>query len=209
MRSRDLRVGFRVEVLEGEILQFTADLAHSKTMRDRRVDLQGLARDTLAALGAQTAKRPHVVQPVRQLHNNHTDVIDHRQEHLAVALGLAIFGRKEIDLTEFGDAVDAARHLIAKVLLNVGGGDAGVFHDVVEETGLNADHVHAHIGQDLRHRERVAHVRLTGGAHLPRVILRGEPVRFLDGRQVVFRTHFPERGKKLFERVRLGVVGRG
>ena len=39
------------EMLEGQVLQFAADFAHAQAVGDGRVDLDGLARDTLAPLG--------------------------------------------------------------------------------------------------------------------------------------------------------------
>ena len=52
---RDLGVGFGIEILECEIFQFAADLAHAEAVGDGGVNFQGLARDTLAALGAQSS----------------------------------------------------------------------------------------------------------------------------------------------------------
>ena len=172
--ARDFGVGFRIEIAEREIFQFAADLAHAEAVRDGRVDLQSLARDALPALRAQAAQRPHVVQTVGQLHDDDADVVDHREQHLAVTLRLAVFGRKEVDLAQLGDAVDAARHFVAEILLNVRRGDAGVFDDVVQQSGLDADDIHPHSGQDLRHGKRMAHVGLARSAHLPCVILRCE-----------------------------------
>ena len=51
MARDDLLVGVRLEVLEGEVFQFAAHLAHAQAVRDGRVDLDGLAGDALPPLG--------------------------------------------------------------------------------------------------------------------------------------------------------------
>ena len=64
-------------------------------------------------------QRAHVVQPVGQLHDDHADVVDHRQQHLADALGLPLLARIEMQLAQLGDAVHAARHFVAELLLDL------------------------------------------------------------------------------------------
>ncbi len=88
-------------------------------------------------------------------------------------------------MRELGDAVDAARHFFAEFLAHLLDGDAGVFHDVVQQAGLHGDQIHAHVGQDVRHHQRVRHVGLAGIARLAFVILAREAKGFFEGRQVV------------------------
>ncbi len=95
------------------------------------------------------AQRAHVVQPVGQLDNDHAQIIDHGQQHLAEAFGLPVFGGEEIQLAQLGNAVHAARHFFAKGLANLFDGNAGVLHHVVQQAGFQAHHVHAHVGQDV------------------------------------------------------------
>ena len=94
------------------------------------------------------AERSHVVQPVRQLHDDDADVVHHRQQHLAHALGLPLLARIEMQLAQLGDAVHAARHFLAEFFLDLLQAEAGVFHGVVQQAGLQAHHVHLHIRQD-------------------------------------------------------------
>ena len=98
MALEDLLVGVGLQVLEREVLQFAADFAHSEAVRDGRVDLDGLARDALAPLGAQIAERPHVVHAVGQLDHDDADILHHGEQHLAEALGLAVLGGEDIEL---------------------------------------------------------------------------------------------------------------
>ena len=137
MAPDDLVVGVRLQVLEGQVFQLAAHLAHAQAVRDGRVDLDGLARDALAPLGAEIAQGAHVVQAVGQLDHDDADILHHGQQHLAEALGLAVLGGEEIQLAELGDAVDAARHLLAELLADLLDGDAGILHHVVQQAGLH------------------------------------------------------------------------
>ena len=89
----DLVVRVRLEVAKRQVLQLAADFSHPEPVRDGRIDFEGLLRDALLALALRYAERTHVVQAVRQLDDDDADVVDHRQQHLAEALGLAVFGR--------------------------------------------------------------------------------------------------------------------
>ena len=114
--ARNFGGRFGLNVDEGEIFQFAAHFTHAEAVRDRRVDIQRFARDPLAAFQRQRTERAHVVQPVRQFDDDDADVLDHRQEHLAIVLGLSVFGGIKVDLTELGDAIHAGGDFFAELL---------------------------------------------------------------------------------------------
>ncbi len=211
--AQDLLVGVRLQVLEREVFEFAANLAHAEAVRDGRVDLDGLARDALAPLGAQVAERAHVVHAVGQLHHDDADILHHGEQHLAEAFGLAVFGGKDVEFAQLGDAVDAARHFFAELLAHLFDRDAGVFDDVVQQAGLHGHQVHAHVRQDVGHHDGMDHVRLAGIAHLPFVILAGEAKGFLERGQIVLGAVFADLGfqlgVQLFRRIRQMFVGYG
>ena len=70
-------VGLGLKVPEGQVLELAADLAHAEAMGDGSVDFERLSRDALALFRRQRVQRPHVVQPIRQLHQHHADVVHH------------------------------------------------------------------------------------------------------------------------------------
>ena len=135
--------------------------------------------------GLQVAQRAHVVQAVGQFDHDDADVLHHGEQHLAEALGLAVFGGEYIELGELGDAIDAARHLVAELLAHLFDGDAGVLHDVVQQAGLHGHHVHPHVGQNVRHHDGMDHVGLAGIAGLALVILAGETEGLLERGEIV------------------------
>ena len=133
------------------------------------------------------SERPHVVQAVGQLDDDDADVLDHREQHLAEALGLAVFAGVQVELAELGDAVDAARDVLAEPLADLFDRDAGVLHHIVEQAGLQRHHVHPHVGQNVRHHERVEHVGLARVASLAFVVFSREGIGLTERCEVFAR----------------------
>ena len=176
---------FGLQILEGEILQFAADFAHSEAMRDGRVDFERFLRDALLALARQQLESAHVVQPVGQLDDDDADIVDHGQQHLADALGLPFLARVEMEFAELGDAVHAARHFFAEFLADLVQAKAGVFHGVVQQARFQAHQIHLHVGQDQGDVERVNHVGLARHALLIFMRFRRPAVSFFKLGEIV------------------------
>ena len=81
----------RLEAFERQLLQLVPNLAHSKPVGDRGVDIESFLGDRDAPLFREMVERAHVVQAVGQLQQDDPDVIYHRQQHLAEVFGLAFF----------------------------------------------------------------------------------------------------------------------
>ena len=71
-----------------------------------------------------------------------------------------------------------------EVLLDLVRVGEGVLEDVVEQTDGHAGGVHAQLGQDGRHLQRMHEVRLAAGAGLSLVLDRGEDVRLAEHLEV-------------------------
>ena len=72
-----------------------------------------VSRAIRLALGlvGDVVKRPHIVQPVGELDQQHADVVGHGEQEFAEILGGALVLALRLDLGELGDAIDhAARH---------------------------------------------------------------------------------------------------
>ena len=100
-----------VEVLEREVLELPLDLPDAETLRERRVDLLGLASDADLLVGRQRSQRPHVVEPVGELDEDDPHVLGHGQQHLPDVLGLLLLDGAGAQLGELRDAVDELRDL--------------------------------------------------------------------------------------------------
>ena len=112
-------VAHRVQVFEPEVLEFDLESIDAETVRNRRVDIERLAGNTLALAPGHRLEGLHVVQAVGELHEYDPDVLDHREHHLAEALGLRFGSRTELDLVELADAVDEQRDLAAELLFDI------------------------------------------------------------------------------------------
>ena len=184
----DLVVGDGIDVLEREVLELAADLAHAQPVRDGRVDFLRLAGDLDLPLGREVLEGAHVVQPVGQLDHDHADVVDHGQHHLADALGLGLFAGGELDLADLGDALDDVRDLLAEFVADVVDRDRSVFDGVVQQAGGDCRGVQLHVGQHRGNFKGMNEIRLAGGAGLALMMAEGEVVGLLDQRQVVVGT---------------------
>ena len=124
----------------------------------------------------QVAQRPHVVEPVGQLDEDHADVVDHRQEHLPEVLRLAFLAGGEADRADFGDPLDHMGDFGAEKLANPVDGGEGVLDDVVEQAGRDRHDVQFHVGEEVGHGQGVNQVGLPGMAHLAAVLEGGKDI---------------------------------
>ena len=122
-------------------------------------------------------ERPHVVKPVGQLDEDDANVVDHRQQHLAEVFGLALFARRKGNGADLRDAFHDMGDLGTEQLGYSRGCRQRVFDDVVEEAGGDGHHVELHVGQQVRHLERMHEIRLARMAHLALVLERRKGVR--------------------------------
>src|SRR5882672_764299 len=125
-------VAIRIERLEAELLELDLEGVDAEPIRDRRVDVERLTRDAPLLLYRQRADRAHVVRAVGELHEDHAQILRHREQHLAEALGLRLGRAIEAQMVDLAHAVDEARHVLAEFLLDVLDRAAGVLDDVVQ-----------------------------------------------------------------------------
>ena len=113
--------------------------------------------------------------------------------------------RVHVQLTEFGNAIDAACNLVAELFAEFVQRDWRVFDDVVQESSGQARHVHLLIDQQIGHRKRVHEVRLAGLAHLAGVQAGGELEGLVERGEILVWAERLDLAAKLFERfLRLG-----
>ena len=151
----DLAVLVGMQLGEGEVFQLPLDVPHAQAVRQRGINVQGLLRHRPPPDLGQGLDRPHVVEPVGQLHEHHPDVLRHRHEHLANVLRLRLFGTVEGDLLQLGDAGDQLANRRPEALLQVGNGQVGVFHGVVEDGGRQGVAIQLEVRQDGGDAQRV------------------------------------------------------
>ncbi len=178
----DLDVELGVQDREAEILELPLDGLDSEAVREWRVDLQRLLSLAPRRLGRNEAPRAGVVQPVRELDDEHADVLAHRDDHLAHGLGLGAVAI--LQLVELRDAVDEHRDLVAEVGTQLLEPVVGVFDGVMQQRGGKGLRADPEVGEDLRDRDRMRDVGLPALPGLPGVRLVRDPVGALDEREI-------------------------
>src|SRR3990172_8348372 len=130
----DLLVHGRVDVAEGQVLQFPLHLPHAQTVGQRSKDLKRFLGDASAARRVKMPQGAHVVQAVGQFDEHHPYVVAHGEEYLAQrfdverapplglilrSVGLAGAGDAR-QLSQLGDAVDLVRDFVTEVTPDFG-----------------------------------------------------------------------------------------
>ena len=152
---------------EGQILELVLDLVHAHALGERGINLHRLARDALAGrLVFQIVQRPHVVEPVRELHQQDADIVGHRQDQLAEILRLLGLVGLQFEARELGDAVDEPRDLRSEPLLDILERCERVLDRVVQQPGHDRRAVELHPRQDAGDLDRMGKVGIARGAQL-------------------------------------------
>ena len=147
-RQRAIVLGFKE--LEREILELPSHLCHAEAMRERRVDVTRLLRNESLFVVGHPVQRPHVVQAVGELDDDHAGVARHGQQQLPIRLSLALFLGREREIADLRQAVDDLRDLRTELTFDVGHGDRRVLDHIVNQSGGNRGGIQLQIGQNAR-----------------------------------------------------------
>ena len=182
----DRGVGLRIDLREGEVLELVLDLVHAHALGERGIDLQRLERDAAALLRVlDVVDGLHVVQTVRQLHQQHADVVGHRQHQLAEILRvLGVVGLK-LQARQLRHAIDQLPDLLAETLLDLVEGRVGVLDRVVQQAGDDGGGIELEPGQDLGDAERMREIGIAGRPRLRAMGLHGKNIGAVE--QVLIR----------------------
>jgi hypothetical protein len=103
---------------------------------------------------------------IRELDENHTQVLNHREQHLAKALRLRFFGTVETQVIELADAIHEQCDVLAELRFDLAQGAAGILEDIVQERRFDRAGVESQAGQYFRDRDRVRDIRRAAAALL-------------------------------------------
>ena len=200
----DLAEPLRVQGAEGQVLELPLERVDAQAVGERRVDLERLLGLLDLLLLGHVGQRAHVVEPVGQLHDQHPDVARHRDDQLAVVLGLVLLLAVEVDLRQLGDPVNEGRDLGSELALDVLDRGVGVLDRVVQQRRHDGRAVQAEPRADQRAPQRVGDEGLPGVAQLVAVALLGERVGPPEGIAVDLRMALGDLRDELVE---LGAAG--
>ena len=162
----DLGVLPRMKTFEGKVLELPLDGVDAEAVCDRRIDLERLLRLLDLLLAAEVLDRPHVVQPVRKLDQDHPRVLGHRHDHLPVVLDLRLLTARKLNPRQLRDALYESGDVLTELGLDVRELCLRVLDHVVEQRGRERLLVEVERGEDLRGAPRVMDEVVARAAHL-------------------------------------------
>jgi len=130
-------------------------------------------RPALARGCGNELERAHVVQPVGELDQEHTDVVGDRQQQLAQVFGLLGLARDKLQPLQLGEAFDQRADFGTENLVDLGPRRLRILDGVVQQRRHDRGVVQFEVGQDRRHLERMREIGIAGGAGLRAVRLHG------------------------------------
>ena len=179
-----LLVFLGLQELEREIFEFGLDTGHAEPVGEGRVDLARLQRDPTLALGRHVLQRPHIVQPVGQLHDDHAGIAGDREEEFTVVADLLFGARAEREAGQLGQSVDDALDLVAEDVTDLADRDVGILDHVVQQRGHDRRRIHLEFHEDPSDGHGVRDEIVARKPFLPAVGRGAEPVRPLHTLQV-------------------------
>lgn len=111
-------------------------------------------------------ERPHVVEPVTELDQQHPEVLGHCHDHFPEALGLPVLPGAEVDVVQLGQAVDEPRDLRAEMARDVAERRVGVLDDVMQQAGADAGGIQPQVSDDPCYTRRVHEIGLSAAPPL-------------------------------------------
>ena len=163
-------------MFEAQVFKLHLDAVDAEPVGDRRIDVERLTGDAFLLVGRHRAERLHVVQAIRQLDEDDTNVLDHRQHHLAETFCLGLGPAVELDLVQLAHAVNDERDVFTELRSDLFERCLGVFDDIVQDRGTDGLPVEVHVRQFLGDRDRVSDVWL---ARFPGLALMGAGTEFV------------------------------
>ena len=161
-----------IKLCKSEGLQLVLDHIHADPLGERGIDLHGFAGDALALFVLHDeVQRAHVVQPIRQLDEQDTNILAHRQHQLAEILGLLVAVGLQFETGELGHAVHQGRDFRAEAAFHLGAGECGILQHIVQQGGCERRIVEAIAREGLGDREGMGYVGVAVFALLP--VMRG------------------------------------
>ena len=180
-----IRIRFRLQIVETEIFKLPFDIVNPQTMRERRVNFLRFLGDTNLLVAPEDGERAHIVQPVRQFDQHDADIFGHRQKHFPEIFQLLVFFVLVMKLRELRHAVHERGDFFSEKRLDIRKRMLRILHDIVQKRRRDARGVHLELRQNVGDGERMNDVRLPRLAFLRRVRLRRQRIRLLNHGQRV------------------------
>ncbi len=171
----DLPVELGLEEAERQVLQLPLQLPHAQAVRERRIDVERLARVSAAFLAVVLGVPAQGLRAARQPDQHHAHVLDHAEHHLAQDLALlrGVGARQHAQLVELLHAGGEPRDLRAEGFRELFRA-AQVLRRGEQHAGRARRRIHADRGEARGDAQGVRPHRLAGGERLSGVQRLGE-----------------------------------
>lgn len=159
--SPDFLVCFWLEMLEALGLEHFLESEDTESISDRSIDIQSLESDPSSLLRSRMMLEGlHIMEAIGELHDDHSHISDHCEEHLSEApdrpIISTVLDRFELRET-LTDLCDIFSEIFLDILLRVG----GVLDHIMEDTRLDRDDIRLHDEEYSGSLERVSDIGLT------------------------------------------------
>ena len=135
-----------VGIAHDQVFELGLDFVEPEAMRQRNVEVGGLAGDDELLGVLHRVEGAHVVQTVAELEEDNVGVVAHGEQYLAIVLGLFALGLlDDHDVVNLGDAVDNGGHTLAKDHAQFVEGDIGVLYHIVQQGADDGNGAQAHL----------------------------------------------------------------
>ena len=159
---KDVLIGLRVLIVEGEILEFRLDLVESEAVGNRGEDIECFTCNLILLRREHARKRAHVVETVGNLDEDDTDVVTHHQEEFLEGFGLKRCAVAEDATGNLGDSFHNVCHFLSEKVAEVLVGIVRVLFHVVEQGGADGSGSQSDFFTgDLRHSDGVQDIGFT------------------------------------------------
>ena len=152
-------VRLAVEVLQAQIFQLAFYGRNTQSACNGCKNVQRFLGNYLLFFRRKVHQRTHIVQTVGKFYHHYTYVLCHCKKHLAHVFRLFLFLVVKLNFVQFGYACNKVGNFVAELFPQVGIGNVGVLHRVVQKRSTYRGHVKTHVHKNVRHYRGVRYVR--------------------------------------------------
>ena len=155
-------INIRLHITEGQILQLPFNGVDTKTMCERRINLQCFPGNRLLLMHRHILHRAHIMQTVGQLNQYDADIARHRQKHFAIVFNLAVFLGNIFDFAQLGNTIYQICYYGAELLFDIFQLVIRILYHIMQEGSSQCFIIHLQSYKDAYNANRMDDVRFTG-----------------------------------------------
>ena len=155
-------INIRLHITEGQVLQLPFNGIDTKTMCQRRINLQCFPGNRLLLMHRHILHRAHIMQTVGQLNQYNADIACHRQKHFAIVFNLAVFLGNIFDFAQLGNTVYQIRYHGAELLFDIVQLVIRILYYIMQKGSCQCFVIHLQSHEDADNANRMDNIRFTG-----------------------------------------------